>query len=100
VISEYRVTLFKRKIREIIGADWIRFYYSKGKCHLCIGYPYLDGDNATVFVNRLSSARIEHKVNRDIYGLYRDLPYLERPIGSISIPIDQEALPELRRAYS
>lgn len=88
----YRVTLFKRKLREILGAGWVRFYYSKGRCHLCIMSDHIGEENCEAAIRILKRNRIEFKVQR-----YEFWP-LEPRIRAISIPIDQEALPERRRS--
>lgn len=85
----YRVNLFKKKLREIIGAPWLRFYWSKGKCHLCIrvtdfkNYREVGPDLMQI----LKSARIDFKT--DYWP-----SILGGALRGINIPIDQEALPE------
>ena len=97
MMDQYRVTLFKKELRKIIGAPWTRFYFSKGKCHLCIeGYSF-GQNNLKIAIDRLRQGKIDHKVERDIFGMEQDKPEHERRIWSVSIPIDQEALPERKR---
>lgn len=95
--DEYRVTLFKKKLRSILGADWVRFYNSKGMCHLVIHRNEFAEDGIKGVPPILARARIDYKINRIPLGIWADLPEVERPIFSISIPIDQAALPERAR---
>lgn len=89
--DEYRITLFKKKLREIIGCDWVRFYNSKGKCHLCITSIHFGQDNIALAAEYLRQGGIEFKVTR---GLFSEE---DGRIWSLNIPIDQEALPERSR---
>lgn len=97
--DEYRVTLFKKELRTILGADWIIFYNSTGRQHLCITRYQVGDKNVGIIPNILSMARIEHSIVRDQFGFYRDEPERLRPIDQIIIPIDQEALPERKRNF-
>jgi hypothetical protein len=83
----YRVNLFKKKLREIIGAPWLRFYWSKGRCHLCIEAHDFVHEDITEVIRDLKNAAIEFKLIPwgSIFG---------NTLRLISIPIDQEALPE------
>jgi hypothetical protein len=93
ITTPYRITLFKKKLRDIIGAHWLRFYYSKGRCHLCIMASDLGDKNTQLVIKRLKKGRIEFEL--DDWGDYSKM--FGSGIRSICIPIDQEALPESRR---
>jgi hypothetical protein len=91
VVDEYRVNLFKKKLREILEAPWVRFYWSIGGGHLCID-AYQVGplglENAAELLKR---AGIEFRTTRRYSRL------LENQFDGISIPVDQAALPERKR---
>lgn len=99
MIDHYRVTLFKKKIKEAIpGGENIRFAYSVDRAHLVIPlYMRFYGKSNEVgqlISKHLKKKKIEHKVIKDRWGLYRDWPVEKQPTDCVSIPIDQEALPE------
>lgn len=102
--DSYRVVLFKKKIRMSIPDVDFRFAYSIDGQHLVIPlfmrFYGKTNEVSSYMSAHLSKAKIDHKVIKDKYGLYRDWPEHERPVDCISIPIDQEAFPELRRRYS
>lgn len=94
-IDEYRVSLFKKKLRNIIGAPWLRFYFSKGKCHLCfkawdLGYEHSE-ENVRIAMADLTLAGVEFKTDKRLFG---------DGIWSVNIPIDQEQLPERKRCLA
>lgn len=99
-VSPYRIVLFKRKLREIVDIPWLRFYWSKGRQHLVIEMWSINEECHAELVARLRRARIDLKLNRSPFGIELDpeLPEDKRRIWSISIPIDQDALPEGKRA--
>jgi hypothetical protein len=89
--DEYRVNLFKKKLRaELPEVDGLRFYRSKGRCHLIlVAIRYNDPEGFTQYVSdRLKRAGISFSENKWWDGVRTH---------SLSIPIDQEALPERRR---
>jgi hypothetical protein len=87
--TDYRVTLFKKKLREIIGAPWLRFYWSKGRCNLCIEVHDFMTEDVPSVIQDLKNSRIDFKLVTwgSVFG---------DTLRNISIPIDQEALPDLR----
>lgn len=88
VSLKYRTTLFKRKLREIIGAPWLRFRSAKGPGHMIIWLgDFMDKDRDKV-APLLKSARIEFEAK-----CLFDWDDPKRPTY-LTIPIDQEALPE------
>lgn len=101
MIDQYRVQLFKKKIREINSREIesIRFGTSVGRCHLVFDpRRYCDDEKvAEIFIRNMSRAGIDFIVKRNPFGLYSDRPVEKQPIWYISIPIDQEALPERKR---
>lgn len=94
--DEYRVVLFKKKLRDIMGTPWLRFYNSIDRSHLVVDHRIRREDFPEV-IEDLRRAGIDHIVKRNPYGLYSDRPEHEQPIWYVSIPIDQEALPERHR---
>lgn len=80
-----RVYLFKRNLRQIIGAPWLRFEWSVGRTALIVNlFRFYREDRAGV-IRRLRSAGIE----------FQEMRMCESwPPTYLSIPIDQEALPE------
>lgn len=96
--DEYRVTLFKKNLREIMGTPWMRFYNSIDRSHLVIDQGVRREDFPAI-IEDLRRAGIVHIVKRNPYGLYDDRPESEQPIWYISVPIDQEALPERKRNH-
>lgn len=101
IVDQYRVQLFKKKIREINSKEieGIRFIKSAGGCHLVFETRrYVDEEKvADIFTKNLSRNGIDFIVKRNPFGLYSDRPVEKQPIWYISIPIDQEALPERKR---
>lgn len=90
-VDKYRVNLFKKKIRaELPEVGGLRFYRSRGRCHLVISaIRYNDTEAFGLYVSdQLKRARIEFSENKWWDG--------ERTL-SFSIPIDQELLPERKR---
>lgn len=103
--DEYRITLFKKKIRETLPEmKRLRFERSIGRCHLIINlswrYQRKHVEEIGQFVmGRLKERQIDFKEVRDKYGIWAgDADPL--PLDCISIPIDQAALPERKRASS
>jgi hypothetical protein len=101
--DEYRVTLFKKKIRQVLpNMPNIRFNRSKGRCHLIIHISsryrkeHCEEIGAYVIAN-LNKHGIEAKEKRDSFGLARRFGY-EPSLDYITIPIDQAALPERKRS--
>lgn len=93
--DEYRVMLFKKKIREALPMmRGIRFGRSKGRCHLIMDIKWRYYSNAEEVMKYaltgLKAAGIEGKA-KSMFGWSPVLDY-------ISIPIDQAALPERKRA--
>lgn len=103
--DEYRVNLFKIKIRESCPEVKLRFYWSKDRCHLVlkIGHEYYPREIAEevgdYVMKQFKVFGIEAKENRDPLGIWRrsGLSLKRLPLWSISIPIDQAALPERKR---
>lgn len=103
--DEYRVSLFKKKIRAVLPSmEDLRFGRSKGRCHLIIDVSWRyqrdrSEEIGAYVMDRLKSSGIEAIVERDKYRLYRNYghPKSEWPLDYIRIPIDQAALPERRR---
>lgn len=95
-VDNYRVGLFKKELRNILGAPWVRFYWSKDRQHLCLTRWHMGDENIEITEMLLKRDRIDIKVFRDSYGLHRAFgnPKKIPEIDSISIPIDQDALPE------
>lgn len=99
--DEYRVTLFKKKIRGILPEfEGLRFNRSLGKCHLIIDLSWRYGPDVAeeygaVIMAKLKSNGIQAQEQRDRYGLSKLFGGKER-LDCIGIPIDQEALPERR----
>lgn len=100
-MDQYRVQLFKKKIRDLNSREIesIRFQTSVGRCHLVFDPTrYRDEEKvAEIFTRNISRAGIDFIVKRNPFGLYSDRPVEKQPIWYISIPIDQEALPERKR---
>lgn len=102
--DKYRVTLFKQKIRASIpGGSSIRFDSSRDGSHLHIKlfmrYYGKQNEVAALISKHLQRKRIDHKIVKDPFNLYWDWPENEKPAFSVSIPVDQEALPERKRNY-
>lgn len=90
----YRVNLLKKKIREITDAPWLRFYWSGDRSHICLKKFLVGEENLALIMHELRAAGIEFQV------LHWDHPWFEiNDVRGISIPIDQEALPERRRRF-
>jgi len=92
--DEYRVTLFKKKIRAAIpGGEHLRFERSVGRVNLIFDiwrYRLDDRKNTTrILETALRKAGIEYEVR----GMFRD-----EDQSYFTIPIDQAALPERVRA--
>lgn len=95
--DEYRVTLFKKKIRELFPEiKGLRFERSRGRCHLILPirwryYKYAD-EIFDLILRRFKEHQIEAEPKQMF--TFRDV----RPKWDyITIPIDQEALPERKR---
>lgn len=94
--DQYRVTLFKKKIKASIpGGQHIRFRNSHDKSHLVIPlYMSCYGreiEMAELITSCLKRKRIDYLVNKCPFRFKfgnSDKPW------SIAIPVDQEALPE------
>lgn len=67
----YRVGLFKKELRNILGAPWVRFYWSKDRQHLCLTGWHMGDENIEIAERLLKRARIDITVFRDEYGLHR-----------------------------
>ncbi len=83
--DEYRVILFKKKLRNLIGAPWLRFYSSIGRCHICIMANDFKVQDFPQVMTLLKREGIDFK---------KQLWWDEEKVYSLNIPIDQEALPE------
>lgn len=92
MIDGYRTTLFKRRLREVIGAPWLRFYFSKGKCHLCVEAHDFKKEDVPRVIQSLKRSGID-------FNLSHWPEILGGKIWTINIPIDQAALPERKRKY-
>lgn len=100
--DEYRVQLFKRKIKECLPLmPGLRLYRSKGKTHLVVDVKWQYYSNAdavgSYVMTQLKQNHIEAKANMDIFGICEALGK-SPTLDSISIPIDQAALPERSRS--
>lgn len=103
--DEYRVTLFKHKMREILSLmERVRFCRSKDRSHLVIEiswrYPRESTEKIGAYImEQLKANGIEFREVRDKYGIYKNHGYKgwTPPLDCICVPIDQEALPERRR---
>ena len=103
MIDNYRVNLFKRKLREILGLQNVRFYWSVGKCHLipdldCFVAWHKDTKFISDMMHRLKREGIEFVVLRDRFGIQKRFGH-EPQIDALLIPIDQPALPERKRRF-
>jgi hypothetical protein len=96
VVDAYRTTLFKRHIRKQLGAPWLRFYFSIGKCHLCIEVRDFMPEDRPLVLQDLKRAGIDFNVSRwsEMSSFFGD------EIRTINIPIDQAALPERKRRHA
>lgn len=106
--DEYRVSLFKKKIRDLVPKwNWIRFVRSNGRCSLIIEisrhfYPRSESaEVANLVMGRLRENGIEFKPYPCPLHelLYPGIPKEDVPVSYVSIPIDQAALPERKRGY-
>lgn len=93
MVDEYRVKLFKKKLREIFNADWVRFYWSKDRSHLCLTDWHHGKENLILMRQDLKKAGIEFEDKYDSFGI-QEMFGKEPELDGLSIPIDQEALPE------
>lgn len=96
--DEYRVTLFKKKIREALPLmRGIRFRRSKGRCNLILDVKWRYYSNAEEVMDYvltgLKSSGIEGEA-KDMFDWHPE----RRPLDYVTIPIDQAALPERKRA--
>lgn len=95
-IDMYRIGLFKKKIKSAIPeVSDLRFGSSRNREYLFISIwlPYYDNHKevADAVISGLNKKRISHTVER--------IEWLRgSPVRCISIPIDQEALPERKRS--
>ncbi len=109
--DQYRISLFKTKIREALSPAFnrVRLYRCLNCSQKRVGdklffrvrwdYGHEDSEeNGQVAMTLLSRAGIQADIIRDPFGLYWHKPETERPFDSISISIDQPALPERKRA--
>lgn len=91
--DEYRVSLFKKKLRaELPDIGGLRFYRSKGRCHLVIDtwrYYGCEDELGRYVSERFKRAGIEFKEDRHSWGTQK--------LHAICIPIDQAALPERKQ---
>lgn len=89
----YRVNLFKKELRRILGAPWLRFYFSKDGCHICLEKRDIGEENVETMVQILKRNCIDFKVCRwsETTDFFGDI------VRSINIPIDQEGLPERKQ---
>jgi hypothetical protein len=92
-VDEYRVSLFKKKIRiELPEVGGLRLYRSKGRCHLVINMWRYYGNEDEVgryISSQFKRSGIEFKEDRYSWGTQK--------LHSICVPIDQAALPERKR---
>lgn len=92
--DEYRVNLFKKKIREAlpeIGA--LRFERSKGRCNLIIDVRGRYYSHADEVFNLIIERFREHEIVAEMKSMFS---FSDKP-DYITIPIDQAALPERKR---
>lgn len=103
VIDQYREQLFKKKLRSLLSdrIEGIRFERSVGGTHIRIDpRRYIEPEAVAQIVERtFRNNGIEYILKRNPWGFYSDRPVEEQPVWYISIPLDQEALPERRRPY-
>lgn len=95
----YRVMLFKRKIKDAIpGGEHIRFGTSHDESHLIISmWPHYYGKEhevAELVSKNLKKSKIDHAIKLSPFKF--QFGNSDRP-WCVSIPIDQEALPERKR---
>lgn len=97
MVDNYRVNLFKKKLREIFKADWVRFYWSKDREHLCLSGWHYGKANLLVMRILLRKAGIDFTEIYDSTGVAK--MYGQEPeLDCVLIPIDQDALPERKAA--
>lgn len=101
MIDQYRIQLFKNKLRSLVEVRIRGVRFSKsinGEFLFFETNRYVDPNYvADVFTKQLSKENIQFEIRRDIFGLYRDAPIEDQKVWDIKIPIDQEALPERKR---
>lgn len=86
-VDNYRVLLFKKKIRSLVRVPWLRFYWSKDKSHMCILARDFKSEDFESVTNSMRQNKIDFKMSFwELFG--ESIPY------SMDIPVDQEALPE------
>lgn len=91
--DEYRVTLFKKKIRAVIpGGEQIRFERSVGRVNLIIDIWRYGRDNRKNTIRILETSLRKAGIEYEIKGMVRD-----EDQDYFTIPIDQAALPERAR---
>lgn len=92
--DEYRVTLFKKKIRAVVpGGQNIRFERSVGRVGLIIDIWRYGRDNRKNATRILETSLRKAGIEYEIRGMFR-----EEDQDYFAIPIDQAALPERVRA--
>lgn len=92
-MDQYRVFLFKKKIRELVpDVAKVRFTKSVGGTHLIFEHERYKDPKAVkeIFVEALNRECIEYDIRCPWPDWFPNHTYF-------SIPIDQEALPERRR---
>lgn len=87
----YHAIKFKKQLKEILGADWLRFYWSSGKTHLCLKKWDIGEKNIPIAISILQENGIDFVLQK--WGV----PFDSGDIHSINIPIDQEAFPQPKR---
>jgi len=94
VIDQYRVTLFKKKIKESVAGkiDNVRFRSSRNRQYLFFDHwEYVNKKRAfDVFTSALSRNGISWEPVPGLFG--------QKEPWCVRIPIDQEALPERKRS--
>lgn len=93
--DEYRVMLFKRKIRAILPElQGLRFERSIGRCNLIIPFRFHYYEHADEVLELIMRRLKENGIEGEAKAMF---DWHSKP-DYVTIPIDQEALPERARA--
>lgn len=101
--DEYRVTLFKKKLRAILGQmKGIRFGRSNGRCHLILDVSWRYFSNRDVVSKYVFNTLKHHGISfvpKTMRWNESETVDAGFPVDYFSIPIDQDALPERKRIW-